>query len=147
MCRINTDPKFDLIKKERTRILNENSVTVTIEDDIEGDVTFNVRIKQDKTGNSQTYIHFKDEHHAIVEIINPNPASNVMPSEPMEIGTYRNDYRLFMDYKLYKKYDGEDFRDIGIEFGTIKMAEDGRKKLISDMKTLIHLYVSSLSQY
>lgn len=122
MCRINTDPKFNLIKQERAKILNENGVTVTIEDDIEGDITFNVSIKSRQGCDSHTDIDFVDEHSARVEIVNPNPSSSVIPKEPMEIGTYRKEYRLFMDYKLYKKYDNEDYREICVEFGTMKNA-------------------------
>ena len=120
MCRINTDPRFQLIKSERTNISINSMVSIIIEDPIEGNMTFNITILQEEGEKNVTRLQFINEHTANVMIVNPGVTSNVMPIEPMEIGTYKNDYKLFMDYKLYKQYNGEDYRQINIEFGIVK---------------------------
>lgn len=120
MCRINTDPHFKLIKSERANISFGSTVSVIIEDPIEGNMTFNVTLLQEDGAKNVTRLQFINEHMANVTIVNPGSTSNVMPTEPMEIGTYKNEYKLFMDYKLYKQYDDEDYRQINIEFGITK---------------------------
>ncbi|MBO5181435.1 MAG: hypothetical protein J6B92_06065 [Paraprevotella sp.] len=120
MCRINTDPHFILLKSERTNINFDSTVSVIIEDPIEGNTTFNITLLHEDGTKNITRFQFNDDHTADVKIVNPGSASNVTPEEPMEIGTYKNDYKLFMDYKLYKQYNGEDYRQINIEFGIKK---------------------------
>lgn len=117
MCRINTDPHFKLIKSERANISFSSAVSVIIEDPIEGNITFKVTLLQEEGAKNITRFQFNDDHTVDVTIVNPGTAANVTPEEPMEIGTYNKDHKLFMDYKLYKQYDGEDSRQINIEFG------------------------------
>lgn len=120
MCRINTDPRFKLIKSERANITIGSVVSIIVEDPIEGNITFNITLLQEEGDRNVTRLQFIDEHTANVIIVNPSITSNTTPIEPMEIGTYKNDYKLFMDYKLYRQYDGEDSRQINIEFGIVK---------------------------
>ncbi|MBS5876679.1 MAG: hypothetical protein KIC78_10985 [Prevotella sp.] len=120
MCRINTNPRFKLIKSEKTNISIGSAVSIIIEDTIEGNITFNITLLQDEKEKNVTRLQFIDEHTANVIIVNPSVTSNTMPIEPMEIGTYKKEYKLFMDYKLYRQYDGEDYRQINIEFGIAK---------------------------
>lgn len=120
MCRINTDPNFTLIKSERTNINFGSVVSVIIEDPIEGNKTFNVTLLKEEGTNNITRFQFNEDHTIDVKIVNPGLLSNITPEKPMEIGTYRKESKLFMDYKLYKQYDGEKNRQINIEFGTKK---------------------------
>ena len=120
MCRINNNSQYILIKQEKSNITLGGTVSVIIEDPIEGNKLFNVSIAIKEGGKSVTELNFKDEHTGFVTIINPNPDSNILPSNPMEVGTYKGDNKLFMDYKLYKQFAGEEFRQINIEFGILK---------------------------
>lgn len=120
MCRINTDPRYKLIKLEKANISFDSVVSVIVEDPIQGNTTFNVTLLQEDGANNVTRLQFLGDNTAKVTIVNPGSTSNVTPEEPMEIGTYKNEYKLFMDYKLYKQYDGEDYRQINIEFGITK---------------------------
>lgn len=124
MCRIKNNPdKYELIKQERARISKGGSVSVIVEDPKMGDTTFKISILNKGLNDSVTRIDFRDPHIVIVEIVNPTPSLSVYPDVPMKVGTYNHNKALYMDYKLYKQYDNEDYREINIEFGTRKGQE------------------------
>lgn len=121
MCRIKNEPyKYEFIKEERAKILEGGSVSIIVEDPIEGNTTFNVSIEEDDGKDGVTRVERIDSKKVEVKIINPNLSAVVAPNEPMEIGSYMQNKKLYMDYKLYKKYDDEAYREINIEFGTDK---------------------------
>ena len=117
MCRIKNEPhKYEFIKGERTKIIEGGSVSIIVEDPIEGNTTFNVSIVNEDV----TRVERIKNNEVKVEIVNPTQSLIVSPNEPIEMGSYKRDKKLYMDYKLYKKYDGETFREINIEFGAKK---------------------------
>lgn len=121
MCRIKNEPyKYEFIKGERAKIMEGGSVSIIVEDPIEGNTTFNVSIEKDEGKDGITRVERIDNNEMKITIINPNSLSVVTPNEPMEIGSYMHEHKLYMDYKLYKKYDDEAYREINIEFGTDK---------------------------
>lgn len=120
MCRIKNNPdKFEFIKQELSRLTKDGSVSIIIEDGEKGNTTFKVSILNEKDSGSVTRVDFRDKHTVIVDIVNPNPQSSVTPDVPMKVGTYHGK-ELYMDYKLYKQYDDENYREINIEFGAGK---------------------------
>lgn len=121
MCRIKNEPhKYELITEKRTKINEIDSVSICMQDPIEGNITISISIEMETDKDGVTRIEHIENNEIKVTIVNPNPVSIVTPNEPMEIGSYMQNKKLYMDYKLYTKYDDDEYREIKVEFGTKK---------------------------
>lgn len=121
MCRIKNETcKYEFLAEKQAKISEGGSVSLIVQDTIKGNITVVISIKKEDGKEGVTRIERMENNKVGVTIVNPNPLTIVAPNEPMEIGNYMQSRKLYMDYKLYKKYDNEEYREIKVEFGTNK---------------------------
>ncbi len=93
----------DLIKliSHLGNIGKENPFKVLIEDPADCDMIFTFSLAEDKTETrSYTKYEAKDSGHGYITIYNIGQSANVTSSIPIEIGTYKKKYRLFVMFHI-----------------------------------------------
>ncbi len=104
MCRIKNETcKYDFLTENQAKISERGSVSLIAQDQIKENITVVISIKKEDGKEGVTRIERIDDRKVKVIIANPNPLTIVAPNEPMEIGNYMQNRKLYMDYKLYKK--------------------------------------------
>lgn len=89
------------LNKYTGKLSNKDSFAVKIQDEVEGDMTFTFKLKNDYYNHSYTTYHVLDPHNA--EIIISNVSGNGVKSQTsIELGTYAGKYRLFLDFVIYQ---------------------------------------------
>lgn len=85
----------------QTTISYQNSVSIKVIDDIEGNINLTIRqIKDDNNTNSYTRYQVEDLHNAEVIIANADTTKFTSTEKPIQLGTYKNDYILLLEYVL-----------------------------------------------
>lgn len=83
------------------RIGKENPFKVLIEDPADCDMIFTFSLAEDKSETrSYTKYEAKDRGHGYITIYNVGQNVNVSSSTPIELGTYKNKYRLFVMFHI-----------------------------------------------
>ncbi len=83
------------------RIGKETPFKVLIEDPADCDMIFTFSLAEDKTETrSYTKYEAKDSGHGYITIYNIRQNANVSSSTPIEIGTYKKKYRLFVMFHI-----------------------------------------------
>lgn len=96
------------MKKELRTINGEfdsnNSFKIILPDDIEGDMTFLFQLSHDDSMEQcHTTFNADTELEATITIYNAPINKSVSLPEDIEIGTYGNQQKLYMNYKLSTK--------------------------------------------
>lgn len=85
--------------------------SVLIKDEIDCDMTFTFELLEDaEHDRSVTKYRVIDPSKGIISITNPNQG-RLHPESIIEIGTYKKQYRLFLDYVLAAQESGKDIYD------------------------------------
>lgn len=97
------------------RIGKEKPFKVLIEDPADCDMIFTFSLAEDKAQTrSYTKYEAKDRGHGYITIYNIGKSANVSSSSPIELGTYKNKYRLFAMFHIMA--DGMDEHQIEVSF-------------------------------
>lgn len=85
----------------QTKLSHSNKVPLKIIDNIEGNINLNIMLADDSANrNSYTRYHVIDLHNAEILITNAESNRYTRTEQPIKIGTYKNDYLLYLEYVL-----------------------------------------------
>lgn len=86
---------------KKSKISQTSPLYFKIMDEVEGDIELSMILKRDtiKTSSFTRYL-VKDAHHAEIQICNALDEKNVQTKEKIKIGTYANEYKLFLQFRL-----------------------------------------------
>ncbi len=102
--------------------LEEQSSVVVLVDDIEGNAYFTFKVVKAESGNkARTWWINVDEFHADV-IIEIQPDSVTRFPNPIDIGTYHKDRRLYMGVVVQPAAPEEDLYNVIVSFYTDKIS-------------------------
>ena len=107
---------MNIIKKEYLALSYNTTASCILEDNIEGDMTFVFALVRRK-GDNKSYTRYaaKNPHEVYIEISNVNKGKGVRLDEPIEVGTYQKDNRLFLSFVISKDNENGD-RIISVTF-------------------------------
>ena len=98
---MNDDMHF--LSEHLSFISEDNPVKILIQDPMDCDMTFTLRLATDQTrSESYTRYHVIDKANAEIIIYNVGDSNSVSVRTPIELGTYKLKYRLFLDYSMVK---------------------------------------------
>ena len=101
--------------------LEEQSSVVVVTDDIEGNAYFTFKVEKVESGKkARTLWNAVDEFHADV-IIEIQPDSVTRFPNPIDIGTYHKDRRLYMGVVVQPAAPEEDLYNVIVSFYTNKI--------------------------
>lgn len=85
----------------QTKISYTKSISLKIIDDVEGNIKLTIHQIIDKNDTSSyTKYNVKDEHNAEIVIANADLTKYTSTRVPILLGTYKNDYYIYMEYVL-----------------------------------------------
>lgn len=104
------------------RISTDTPFVARIEDNIEGDMLFSFKLKEDDKKHSYTTYDAINSHEALLTISNVK-GNGVQSSDPICVGTYQGKFLLYVTFVVFAKDNGW---DIDVHFMK-KATKDGDK--------------------
>lgn len=91
-----TDTAIDISKLSFSK-----GIYYSIKDDVEGDLDINIALATDST-EEKSFTRYKilNAHKALVQIFNAPKDKYVRTKDKMLLGSYKNDYKLFLQFCL-----------------------------------------------
>lgn len=91
-------------------------VSIIVNDDVEGDMTFGFSLVKDKADDG-SYTRYKamDSHSVNIEITNAFRDKTVRLQEPLLVGTFHGTHDLYLMYELSKANESDE-RIISVTF-------------------------------
>ena len=112
---------FNLLLQQTTKISMNQNATILIEDSVDVDMTFVFKLAVDnENAHSYTRYNVIDNANGEIIIYNIGAARTVSLKEPMPVGTYKKEFRLYVNYVLYVATNKADASTIDISFLTSK---------------------------
>lgn len=85
----------------QTKISYTNGVNLKVIDNVEGNINISIHQKKDEEDTSgYTRYNVIDPHNAEVIIANADLSRYTSTNKPILLGTFKNDYLLYMEYVL-----------------------------------------------
>jgi len=97
-----------VLQEQQYQISYDSPVTINVPDEIEGDMEFVILLENDDTTtDSCTRYRIQDAYHAQIIIINPLDDKNItLKNKMLVLGTYKLEYLLLLEYKLFPIVNG-----------------------------------------
>lgn len=87
--------------KAKDIISKTKDLYVVVKDEVEGDIHLTIKLKDvPDTRESFTKYVVENSHKAEIRIFNASPVLYVRTTDPIKLGTYKNQYTLKLDFLL-----------------------------------------------
>lgn len=104
--------------RKHGRISGDKPFVVTIPDEIEGDMEFSFKIKNDEFNQSYTKYNVLGDHNAEIVISNVK-YNGVKSTKPIMLGTFKEMYYLYVSFVIFNENSNDKTWEIELIF-TIK---------------------------
>lgn len=106
-----------IILEETRAISLDHPVVFVIPDNVEGDMTFTIKLVNNKEDGADSYTRYNaiDAYNAEIIISNAPKNKSLTIGNDIFLGTYKKKYKLFLKYSLTEILENE-FRNISVRF-------------------------------
>ena len=120
MLIITVENEYKFLSEHKGLIEYDRPFSILIEDPEECDMVFTFKLSKDPSKNfSYTRYNVIDPGHGDIIVFNIDGANTISLTNPVEAGTYRKKYRLFISFLITKGDKGS--HDIEVVFSTKDM--------------------------
>lgn len=112
---------LELLLQHNTQISYNQNAKVLIEDPLDVDMTFVFKMDKD-TSHQESYTKYNviDNGNAEIIIYNVGIARTVSLKQPIQVGSYKQEYKLYVDFVVYAPNEATSPYVIEISFFTSK---------------------------